>query len=71
VISIFWHVLAQIAAESKITRVRHFRRSEPLTGTFKEWGGWDSNPRPTDYESSLPATRLIWRDLGGHELTRS
>jgi len=23
------------------------------------WGGWDSNPRPTDYESSPPATLVI------------
>jgi len=29
-----------------------FRRSTQQTGTFKEWGGWGSNPRPADYESA-------------------
>ena len=23
-----------------------------VTGMIKWWGGWDSNPRPTDYESA-------------------
>jgi len=30
------------------------------------WGGWGSNPRLADYESSTPATRLIgvtWTDM--------
>jgi hypothetical protein len=33
-------------------------------GTKREWGGWDSNPRPTDHESSPPAARAIGSDLG-------
>jgi hypothetical protein len=37
---------------AKITNVRHFRRSKALTCDSEEWGGWDSNPRPTDYESA-------------------
>ena len=47
------------------------------TGTFygqeerKRWGGWDSNPGPPGYESSLPATRTVGRDLGRQELARS
>src|SRR5579859_2892217 len=55
----------------KITRAAHFRRSRGLTCDFEEWGGWDSNPGPADYESSLPATCPIGCDLGGRELTRS
>src|SRR5215475_9376130 len=39
--------------------------------TFKEWGGWDSNPRPTDYESSSPAGLLIAFDLRRHPRARS
>jgi hypothetical protein len=38
--------------EAKITKVGHFRRSQGLAFGFSEWGGWDSNPRPTDYESA-------------------
>jgi hypothetical protein len=36
--------------EAKITNAGHFRRSQGLACGFSEWGGWDSNPRPTDYE---------------------
>jgi hypothetical protein len=36
-----------------------------------EWGGWDSNPGPADYESSTPAICPIQCDLGGRDLTRS
>jgi hypothetical protein len=38
--------------EAKITKVGHFRRSQGLSCGFSEWGGWDSNPRPADYESA-------------------
>jgi hypothetical protein len=31
---------------------RRFCRSQGLTCGFKEWGGWDSNPGPADYESA-------------------
>jgi hypothetical protein len=37
---------------SKITKLSHFRKSEALTCGFLEWGGWDSNPGPADYESA-------------------
>jgi hypothetical protein len=37
---------------AKITSVGHFRRSQALICGFSEWGGWDSNPRPADYESA-------------------
>ena len=43
---------AAYTAESKITRARHFRSSQVITCGFGEWGGWGSNPRPTDYESA-------------------
>ena len=36
----------------KITKVVSFRRSQPLTCGSEEWGGWDSNPGPADYESA-------------------
>jgi hypothetical protein len=36
----------------KITKASHFRRSQGLICGFKEWGGWDSNPGPADYESA-------------------
>jgi hypothetical protein len=37
---------------SKMTKAKSFRRSQGLTGGFREWGGWDSNPGPADYESA-------------------
>jgi hypothetical protein len=30
--------------------MEHLRRSQGLTGSIAEWGGWGSNPRPADYE---------------------
>ena len=39
-------------ARGKITKVRRFCRSQALTCGFREWGGWDSNPGPADYESA-------------------
>ena len=30
--------------------MKHLRSSQRLTGSFAEWGGWGSNPRPADYE---------------------
>ena len=38
--------------ELKIIYFSDFRRSKALTCDSEEWGGWDSNPRPTDYESA-------------------
>src|SRR5262249_51185847 len=35
------------------------------------WGGWDSNPGPADYESSLPAAPVRVADLGRHGSKRS
>jgi homospermidine synthase len=35
------------------------------------WGGWDSNPRPTDYESSPPAALVRMADLGRYGWIRS
>ena len=58
-------------AESKIARVRLFCRSQDLTCGSGEWGGWGSNPRPTDYESRPPAAGVRVSDLGRRELTRS
>jgi hypothetical protein len=37
---------------SKIETVQHFCSSQAITCGFNEWGGWGSNPRPTDYESA-------------------
>jgi hypothetical protein len=36
----------------KITKARSFCRSQGLIWRFGEWGGWDSNPGPADYESA-------------------
>ena len=48
-----WHrTQPHIAAVSKIEAVWHSCRSQTLTCTYIEWGGWGSNPRPTDYESA-------------------
>ncbi len=41
-----------IGLELKITKASEFRRSKPLTCGSEEWGGWDSNPGPADYESA-------------------
>ena len=55
-----------------MTHARPLRlRQEGLISGFGEWGGWDSNPGPADYESSLPAACPVWCDLGGRDLTRS
>jgi hypothetical protein len=37
---------------SEIDTVQYFCRSLAITCGFNEWGGWGSNPRPTDYESA-------------------
>jgi hypothetical protein len=39
---------------------------QPPDGSIKPhpWGGWDSNPRPADYESSLPAHAILGPELG-------
>ena len=37
--------------EAKSTNVGHFGRSQVLICVSGKWGGWDSNPPPTDYES--------------------
>jgi hypothetical protein len=34
--------------------MEHLRSSQGLTGSFAEWGGWGSNPRPADYEKYGP-----------------
>ena len=36
-----------------------------------EWGGWGSNLRPTDYESSPPAALAMLAELGRHGSARS
>jgi len=36
-----------------------------------EWGGWDSNPGPADYESGRPAALARLPDLGRYERPRS
>jgi Glyoxalase-like domain len=36
----------------KITKPRGFCRSQSPPCGFGEWGGWDSNPGPADYESA-------------------
>jgi hypothetical protein len=41
-----------MGAKAKITPRRDFRWSEDLIWAFEEWGGWDSNPGPADYESA-------------------
>src|SRR5437660_962577 len=30
------------------------QRQDGLRRLLREWGGWGSNPRPADYESSMP-----------------
>jgi hypothetical protein len=42
----------------------------PLVSGASEWGGWGSNPRPTDYESSPPAALVRAADLGRHRRAR-
>ncbi len=41
-----------IVTALKIAGIPRFRGSKPLSRGFEEWGGWGSNPRPTDYESA-------------------
>jgi hypothetical protein len=36
-----------------------------------EWGGWDSNPGPADYESSPPAVLVTIADLRRYRSARS
>ena len=38
---------------------------------FGEWGGWDSDPGPADYESGRPAALARAPDLGRYERPRS
>lgn len=52
------------------TTKRQVRTTQSLP-MFQRWGGWGSDPRPTDYESSPPAALAGVSDLGRHELTRS
>jgi hypothetical protein len=40
------------SAKYRTDTVRYFCRSQALTCDFNVWGGWGSNPRPTDYESA-------------------
>jgi hypothetical protein len=40
--------------QGKIAKARRFRRSHALKWAFGEWGGWDSNPGPADYETRQP-----------------
>jgi hypothetical protein len=49
-------------------------RSHAVTcgfGEWEEWGGWDSNPGPADYESSRPAAVVRVTDLRRHGVPRS
>ena len=55
----------------KITKASHSRRSRGLICGFREWGGWDSNPGPADYESSPPACLLVASDLRRRPRARS
>src|SRR5215471_3519273 len=57
--------------KGKITKVRHFCRSQGLNCASEEWGGWDSNPGPADYESGPPSPSFRVPDLRRHELRRS
>jgi len=49
---------------SKIAESTCFRTQSRLTSNSGEWGGWDSNPGPADYESSPPAGLVRLADLG-------
>ena len=40
--------------------MEHLRSSQRLTGSFAEWGGWGSNPRPADYENYGPALPTLY-----------
>jgi hypothetical protein len=42
-----------------------------IIGAEREWGGWNSNPRPADYESRRPAALVRVADQGRGELMRS
>jgi len=55
----------------KITKASHSRRSQGLICGFREWGGWDSNPGPADYESSQPVPAVRVADLGRYATPRS
>jgi len=55
----------------KITKFRSFCRSQGLICGSEEWGGWDSNPGPADYESGRPAALARAPDLGRYERPRS
>jgi hypothetical protein len=46
------HTQPHTRLRGKITKAAHFRRSQGLICGFGEWGGWDSNPGPADYESA-------------------
>src|SRR5215813_5920625 len=46
-------------------------RSEAPIWAFEEWGGWDSNPGPADYESSRPVPAVRVADLGRYATPRS
>ena len=59
-----------IGAEPKTTESRHFCRSQGLNCGFRGWGGWGSNPRPADYESSPPAAFFSAADLVRSDLMR-
>jgi len=50
-------------AESRIWEAKRSCRSEALIGGLRKWGGWDSNPRLTDYENygHVHHTRLLHR----------
>jgi len=51
-------------ARDRITKAKRFCSSQALTCGSGEWGGWDSNPGPADYESSPPAGLVRVADLG-------
>ncbi len=39
-------------SDVRLTEGAGSRAGERSCGQAHEWGGWDSNPRPTDYESA-------------------
>src|SRR5215471_18381399 len=68
----FWPHTAAHAAGRQDHEGPHISAGQTrLTGTPKEWGGWDSNPGPADYESSPPAALVSMADLGRYGTPRS
>src|ERR1700733_1994764 len=59
-----FHVRPRTARPRKIPTALHSAAQAPRSRTFREWGGWGSNPRRPDYESSTPTFLFVPSELG-------